>query len=178
MARTLVALYNSACNHEFLDKMKIAYAPVGYVMFTGALYVYWNEYWALPYSSEIKQHKGFDKVYAKLYVIQDEFYMKQLDAYHRCSLSMLRKNHIMDLSHRVRVPCIPIAFDDINSFMNLDYEEGDTVQIQTYIANPYNELMKEMIKKNRRHRCESASHYILNEIWRDTNGYGKSSKTL
>lgn len=166
--KTTIALYNSLCTTELLDKLKIKYTFIGYGYFTGALYVYYNDYYALPYKSPVKNHRGFNKVFCKIYIIDDLYYMKQLDAYMRCSKSMLKKNHdIMDLTHRTKMKVTPIFFTNISDFIHLNYKEGDEVEIETYIGNINNSRVVSMINKNNKHRCESPSHYIIEEVYNE-----------
>lgn len=79
---------------------------------------------------------GNQVIYGALFLCNDfEFYSTILDAYHACSLSTLKTNHIRDLHHRVEVNVRPITFASINDLSRLLYKEQDSIKSQIYQGN-------------------------------------------
>lgn len=85
---------------------------------------------------DAKQRWGNDVVYGALFLVNDfHFYIRTLDAYQGCSLSMLGKNHSNDLQHRVHVPITPITFSTRDEFLSLRYKEKESIEALAYVGN-------------------------------------------
>jgi hypothetical protein len=63
------------------------------------------------------------------------------------------RNHINDIQHRVTINVIPIYFDTLNDLATLKYQEGkESVETQTYVANPNHPKIKSRIGNHNSYR--------------------------
>lgn len=141
-------LYNISGTLEKLGELKIPYQFVSYGYIEGALYYCKKDYIALDVNSDLKKHKGFNKVYGILIVIdKSEFYMRAMDAINCCSKTSLNKNHDLDIMHRVKRKFTPISFKSIDDFFKMKYREYEEIEVETYIGNTKNKNIKQMVKR-------------------------------
>lgn len=118
--------------------MRIPLEFISFGFMKGRLYTHFNHNARTFASNQANKKKwGNDVVYGGIFVLRDfDFYIRQLDAYHICSLSTLRKNHLHDLHHRVNCDVTPITFSDAEEFCSLRYQEKEPLEICTYLGNP------------------------------------------
>ena len=85
-------------------------------------------------------------VYGGLFHCPDiAFYLRLLDAYHACSMSTLRRNHIKDTHHRILTDVRPIVFSNLEELRRLQYKEQDPIQAYLYYANPKHPNVKKRL---------------------------------
>jgi hypothetical protein len=95
-----------------------------------------------------KKMKGNNVIYGAIYVLHDDnFHIRTLDSFYLCSLSTLRRNHSLDLAHRVKQYVRPITFTSIDELSRLLYEEGESLQAEMYVANPKHPTTTRRIKR-------------------------------
>lgn len=103
---------------------------------------------------------GNSVVYGALFLLQDfDFHIRTLDSMSLCSLSALRRNHALDLQHRIKVKCTPIKFDSIEKLERLLYQEAEPLEVQAYIGNPNHPKIKQRVANHR-----AGNHRILDGI--------------
>src|SRR6185312_6557634 len=74
--------------------------------------------------------------YGALFHLEDfHFHIRQLDAFHMCSLSALGRNHDLDTQHRITAEVTPITFPSIDALERLQYEEKKVTHAIAYIGN-------------------------------------------
>lgn len=107
---------------------------------------------------------GNSVVYGALYLLQDfNFHIRTLDGMSLCSLSALRRNHDLDMLHRVELDAIPIHFDSINELERLLYTEGDAIRASAYIGNVKHPKIKQRVANHR-----NGNHRILDGVDKDS----------
>lgn len=112
---------------------------------------------------------GSRVVYGTLYSINDfEHWSRALDALHDCSKSLLKRNHIKDMQHRVRGNCTLIRFDSIEDFLIGRVYEVGTFEVQMYLGNINHPKIKQKIShKKHSYRVPSGTHAGFLEQWED-----------
>jgi|SRR6185312_9140433 len=82
-----------------------------------------------------RKYKG-NVAYGALFHLEDfHFHIRQLDAFHMCSLSALGRNHDLDTQHRIITDTTPIVFSSIDALERLQYEEKRVTKATAYIGN-------------------------------------------
>lgn len=118
---------------------------------------------------------GNSVVYGTLYHIKNfEHFKLALDAYHDCSLSLIGREHVLDLQKRVERDIILINPRDTDSLLNLDYMEKTTVKSHVYLANTTHQTISKKINcTNSVYRVQSGLCQSLitqwEEIWQSQN---------
>lgn len=88
--------------------------------------------------------------YGAIFHVEDfDFHIRSLDAYHLCSLSSLRTNHVLDTQHRINIQVRPITFDSIDTLERLLYTEHKAVKVQAYIGNLNHPKLNRRIRSTR-----------------------------
>ena len=96
---------------------------------------------------------GNNVTYGAVFLLDDfDYHIRTLDAHHLCSLSSLRRNHVLDTQHRVELHATPISFDTIDDLERLLYEEREPVLVQAYIGNLNHPRIHRRIKSTRSER--------------------------
>lgn len=96
---------------------------------------------------------GNDVVYGGLFLCKDfDFYARIFDAYNMCSKSILLKNHVKDIHHRVEVDVTPIYFRTLNDLSSLKYREGETITAQAYMGNTKHNKITQRFDKTASYR--------------------------
>lgn len=115
---------------------------------------------------------GNNVVYGALYTLRDfEFYIRNLDAFHICSLSTLRTNHIKDIHHRVITSATPINFASLNNFSRLLYKEGSPIDVQTYVGNPNHPKIQQRLNKTISYRLtDGVDIENFKKTWEEQHG--------
>lgn len=106
-------------------------------------------------NERVKNVKRFanDVVYGTVYVLSDfDYYIRNLDAYHMCSLSALRKNHQFDVHHRILTTVTPIYFSTIEELARIKYREGKPIDAHMYIGNIKHPKIRKRIYNIRSYR--------------------------
>ena len=99
------------------------------------------------------KHRGNGVVYGALYYLPDfDFHIRTLDAFLGSSLSLLRKNHLLDPQHRVVVHCTPISFSSIDELERLKYLEHSLIDAHAYIGNLKHPKIKLQVSNTRSQR--------------------------
>ena len=90
---------------------------------------------------------GNNVVYGAIFQLGDpDFHLRTLDAMHQCSLSTLRRNHVLDTQHRVTLQATPISFSSIDALERLMYAERSSIEVQAYIGNLKHTKLNRRIK--------------------------------
>ena len=69
-----------------------------------------------------------------------------------CSKGLIGSNHKYDLMHRQKIKAIPIHFKSIEEFLKMKYNEGEGLDVITYLANPFNNVIKTNVLNTVRNR--------------------------
>lgn len=141
--RRVVFLYNELLDESYQKKLKL---PLEFVCFAymdnATMYEIKGKYYALK-KDTLKKTKRYDRVYGALYILHNsEHFLRVLDASMTCSKGFIGTNHKLDIFHRVKEKAVPIHFKTIEEFLKMKYNEGEELDIITYVANPQNELVK------------------------------------
>jgi hypothetical protein len=95
----------------------------------------------------LRRRWGNNVVYGSLFYCPDiNFYLRVLDAYHICSLSTLKKNHINDIHHRIITNITPIYFNTLDELSRLKYKEGKPISAYMYLGNTIQPKLARRIK--------------------------------
>lgn len=151
--RQVVFIYN-----ELLDenKQKLAKLPLEFICFAyikdAVMYDLRGKYYAIEQNT-IKRTLKNNKVYGALYILHNsEHFIRTLDAYMTCSKGFIGTNHKLDVHHRVKRKAIPIHFKTVEQFLKVKYNEGDELDVITYLANPNNDVIKAHVSNTVRNR--------------------------
>ena len=151
--RQVVFIYN-----ELLDKkkQKLAKLPLDFICFAyiknADLYDIKGKYYSVEKNS-LKRTKTNNKVFGALYILHNsEHYMRTLDACMTCSKGLIGTNHQLDINHRVKRKAVPIHFQNIENFLKNKYNEGDELNITTYLANTNHKMIKDNVLNTVRNR--------------------------
>lgn len=115
---------------------------------------------------------GNKVVYGAIFHLRDsEFYLRLLDAYNGCSLSSLRRNHDLDIEHRVTTKATPITFASIDHLERLMYTERSPVDVQVYVGNVKHPKINQRLNKRNSYRIISGvdTNYkqLIREVLQD-----------
>ena len=69
-----------------------------------------------------------------------------------CSKGLIGINHQLDINHRVKRKAVPIHFQNIENFLKNKYNEGDELNITTYLANTNHKMIKDNVLNTVRNR--------------------------
>lgn len=118
---------------------------VSFAIADAGLYKYPHTYLNVTH----KKMKGNSVVYGALYVLHDDgFHIRTLDGYYLSSLSTLRKNHDLDIAHRIKQHVRPITFSSVDELSRLLYKEHEQILAEMYVANPkHPETTKRTVKR-------------------------------
>lgn len=119
-----------------------------------------NDVFALQHKSRTYMNKY---VYGALFELSDaDFYVRNLDAYYTCSLSMLRRNHKLDLHHRVMQKVTPIHFNSIFDFTRLKYTQSESIEAFVYFGNILHKRIKNRLNKTHSYRINDG--VLINDL--------------
>lgn len=106
--------------------------------------------------------------YGALFLLKDPFfYLRVLDAYHSCSLDVLRKNHTLDLHHRITISATPITFDSIDDWERLKYLEHEPIKAQTFIGNLTHPKINQRLVKSNSYRIKDGVDKHIQSLIRE-----------
>lgn len=175
--RRVVFLYNELLDEGYQKKLKL---PLEFVCFAymnnATMYEIKGKYYALK-KDTLKKTKRYDRVYGALYILHNsEHFLRVLDASMTCSKGFIGTNHKLDIFHRVKEKAVPIHFKTIEEFLKMKYNEGEELDIITYIANPQNELIKLNVSNTVRNREVSGLdiNNFINLLIKEKRDYEKS----
>lgn len=131
--------------------------------------MYTHEFKTNTFVAQGLRKHGNNKVYGAVYVLQDDYYhIRTLDSHYLCSMSVLHRNHALDLSHRIESEVIPITFDSLQELDRLLYNELEPIKVEMYVANLNHPKIKKRIeqKKSRNYRVVNGLDKNLIEQFR------------
>ena len=145
--KQVVFLYNEWLDE---DKQKLARLPLEFVCFAyiegATMYRIKDNCVAI----HKEKSKKYQRVYGALYILHNsEHSLRTLDAIMTCSKSFIGSNHRNDFMHRERIKAIPIQFKSIEDFLKMFYNEGEEINVITYMANPLNDVIKTYVKSSK-----------------------------
>ena len=151
--RRVVFLYNELLNEDYQKQLRLPLEFICFAYIEGTvLYDIKNKYYAVK-ENTLRKTKKNNKVYGALYILHNsEHFLRVLDATFVCSKGIIGSNHKLDLFHRVKEKAVPIHFKTVEEFLKIKYNEGEGLDIITYLANPNNELIKSNVKNTVRNR--------------------------
>jgi len=131
----LLFLSNELLSPSRHRELNIPFEFISYAILEAKMYKYFRS--ERTFNTRVTRDWGNSMVYGALFLLRDfDFYIRLIDAYHTCSLTTLRRNHIKDMQHRVKERVTPIYFNSIAILAQLKYSEGETVHAHAYVANP------------------------------------------
>lgn len=134
--KNLLFLYNDLIDPDVKEKLRLPLEFVSFAIVDGKMYSHYADNGVFITPLGIDKDWGNTKVYGGLFICKDiSYYYSLLDAYHACSMYNLRRNHFMDLHHRVSIKATPIYFDNLDELSRLKYREGGEIDAITYIGN-------------------------------------------
>lgn len=118
---------------------------------------------------DAKNPWGNKVVYGAIFHLRDsEFYLRILDAYYGCSLSSLRRNHDLDIEHRIQGIATQISFTSIDELERLKYTELSTVDVQLYVGNIKHPKINQRLNKRNSYRmidgCDTNYINLIREV--------------
>ncbi len=133
---SLIFIYNNLLNPHTIDKLKLPLTFISYAIAKGKMYKHFKIKDTFLLSFGENRQWGNQVIYGALFLCDNfEFYSRVLDAYHMCSMSTMKMNHIKDLHHRVTYTTSPIYFKTLEDMYRLKYREDDAIQAITYVGN-------------------------------------------
>ena len=140
--------------------------PLGIGLMCGRMYQYGSD--SLVANPPHKP-QGNSVVYGTLYHITNfEHWIRAIDAYHYCSLSLLGRAHQLDLQHREERDIMLINPTDTEALLSLNYTELSTVKAYVYVANENHPKVKQLTNYNlHRYRINSGLRVALITQWEE-----------
>ena len=149
----LLFLYDTFINPDMIRNLKLPMHFITFAYTEGKLYTHFRKdgTFLLPHGTT--KAWGNRNVYGSIFQLDDfEFYIRVIDAYQRCSLSSLSRNHNNDIMHRLRVPCVPISFNTLDDLGRLRYSEREEHECYTYFGNPKHRKIRQRLVRNPSYR--------------------------
>lgn len=133
----LLFLHNELMNPDiYHNKLRIPLEFICFGITDGKMYSHFGNESTFILPEGGTKDWGNTKIYGGIFLLSNfDFYIDLLDAYHACSMSKLRRNHIRDIHHRVEMPVTPIYFNTLSDLSRLKYREGREIPITTYVGN-------------------------------------------
>ena len=132
----LIFLSNELINPEVQEELRIPLKFISFGITEGRMYRHFRNQSNFIIPVDTLKRWGNEVIYGGLFLRKDfNFYARLLDAYHLCSLDRLKRNHDLDVHHRVEVDVTPIYFNTIDELARLKYREGTSIKAQTYMGN-------------------------------------------
>ena len=162
-------LTNTLLGTRVQQQMGLPLEFISFGLMPGSMYKHWQNKGTFVVQHE-KQSWGNDVVYGAIFLLRDDhFYIRAIDAFMACSKSMLNKNHINDVNHRITTAIIPISFPDEEAFCTLRYTERESIRAQTYVGNPkHPKITQQIYQGSRPNRilsgCDRAYTQLLREV--------------
>lgn len=161
----LIFLSNELINPEIQKEMHLPLEFITFGITEGRMYKHFRNQSNFIIPVDALKRWGNEVIYGGLFLCKDfDFYARILDAYHVCSLDRLRKNHDMDVHHRIEVDVRPIYFNTLDELARLKYREGSSIKAQTYMGNLKHNKITQRLK-------QTVSYRIIDGI--DKNNFKK-----
>lgn len=133
---------------DYRDMMRLPMEFVCFAIADGRMYT--HEFKVNTFVAQGLKKHGNNKVYGAVYVLKDDFYhLRTLDSHYLCSMSVLHRNHTLDLSHRIIADVIPITFDSLQELDTLRYNELEPIKVEMYVGNLNHTKLKKRINQKR-----------------------------
>lgn len=162
----LIFIGNELLDKSKRDKLSMPLEFITYAFVEGKLYKHYNND-----GTFILQHGkawGNDVVYGAIFALKDaSFYIRLLDSYHQCSLSVLMRNHSRDIHHRTEQMATPISFDSLDDFVSLKYRERSQVEVHVYTGNPNHPKINQRLNKTVSYRISSGVDKHFTKLFRE-----------
>lgn len=151
--RQLVFLYNELLDETYQKQLGLSLEFISFAYANNLVIYDMNGRYIAVEKDKIKKTNKDGRVYGGLFILNNsEHYMRVLDASLICSKSVLGVNHKLDLHHRLKMEIVPINFKSVEDFLNLKYNEGDTLKVVSYVGNSENELISKHINNTVRNK--------------------------
>lgn len=151
--KQLVFLYNDLLDEDIQKKARLPLKFICFAYINNAIMYDLNGKYVAIHENELKKTYKYNKVYGALYVLDNsEYNLRNLDAIMVCSKGLIGSNHKYDLMHRQKIKAIPIHFKSIEEFLKMKYNEGEGLDVITYLANPFNNVIKTNVLNTVRNR--------------------------
>lgn len=152
------------------DKRRVMHLPLVFISFgfiEGKLYKHFKNDGTFMLEPHNKAW-GNNVVYGAIFALSDyDFYIRLLDSYHQCSMSLLGINHSKDVHHRIEVHATPIAFNTWDDFIRLKYSESPSYEVQAYVGNLNHPKITQRLNKTNLYRIESGVDPHYKQIFRE-----------
>lgn len=158
--KNLLFLCNELLSPAVRASLRIPMQFVSYAKIEGKLYRHFRSESTFAIQGN-KRAYGCNAIYGAIFSLSDpEFYLRLLDSYYICSLSLLKRNHAKDLSHRVTAQATPIHFDTLSNLGRLMYRESDSLDVQCYFGNPTHPKISRRLNKSHSYRIADGINKI------------------
>lgn len=149
--KSMIFLSNELMNPELQREMKL---PLEFISFAFVeemrMYRHLRTMNTFIVPNDVKRTWGNTVAYGGLFILNDfDYFIRTLDAYHMCSLSTLKRNHLYDVHHRVPVQATPIYFSTIEDFTRHKYTEQEPTTVNAYIGNLTNPNITQRLREIR-----------------------------
>ena len=168
MLPILIFLSNELCDPAVQRNLRIPLTFINFAIMP--LHMYEGPYskkstFLLPHTRK----ETADVVYGAIFLLHDaDYYIRTLDAYHLCSLSVMRRNHVLDTQHRIESTATPIAFSSIDELARLLYTEGEPARVSVYVGNPHQPIIQKCLRTTVRRRVTSGvDRYPLTNLLKE-----------
>lgn len=132
----LVFLSNELQDPVRQRNLRIPFEFVSYAFTEALMFWHYRNTSTFIMPTDVQKAWGNSVAYGGLFLLNDEdFFIRQLDAYHGCSLSSLHRNHHLDIHHRVEREVTPIHFTDLDDLLRLKYIEKEPFSVTMYVGN-------------------------------------------
>jgi len=116
---------------------------------------------------------GNSVVYGAIFSLSDaDFYIRLLDSYHQCSMSVLGRNHSRDVHHRISNTATPINFATIDDLERLKYRERSDIDVQFYTGNINHPKINQRLNKTVSYRILNGVDRHFTKLFQEETNYG------
>jgi hypothetical protein len=93
---------------------------------------------------------GGNNIFGMIFLIPDKhYYIRKLDAFYNCSLSVLLRNHVRDLNHRTKMNVTPISPDSLEDLASHKYILRDEITCWGWMGNLSHPMVLNRIRYDR-----------------------------
>lgn len=134
---SLIFLTSKLQDPDIYHTMKLPMTFVSFGIRPGKMYEEHQRRHTFIVEPNMRAVTGSSVVYGSIWLLNDfHFYSDILDAYHTCSYARMRRNHAMDVNHRLIKRITPIQFASLEELASLRYKELPDVDAWAYQGNP------------------------------------------
>lgn len=149
----ILFLSNNLMNPKLQRELGIPLLFISFALIEGKMYKHFRNDGTFVTNSFKKW--GNSVTYGALFLCKDfDFYGAIIDSYHSCSMSSMKRNHIYDVNHRIKVLATPITFNTIDDLAHLKYYEREPIEVDAYLANPKHPKIIKRIGSNKVYRIQ------------------------